>query len=192
MARLGAWLFTQRTWLPLPLALALLLLPSTDPSPVLFWAGAALVAAGEAVRVWAVAHIGSVSRTRTDRVGPLVETGPFAHIRNPLYVGNATLWVGFALSAGLPWVAPVFLALLGFEYHAIVRWEEQLLESRLGDAYRGYMARVPRWVPTLSASNKISSARLFSWQATLFSERGTLIAIAVGYLLLAVKEGLRT
>ena len=58
------------------------------------------MAAGELLRFWAVRHIGVISRTRSDRLGPLVETGPFALIRNPLYLGNIALWVGFTLSAG--------------------------------------------------------------------------------------------
>ena len=79
-----------------------------------------------------------ISRTRSDRLGPLVATGPFSLVRNPLYVGNILLWVGFAVSARLLWLAPLVALLLALEYHAIVRWEERLLESRLGDAYRMY------------------------------------------------------
>ena len=157
---------------------------------MLFGAGIAVVLAGELLRLWAVAHIGAVSRTRTDRLGPLVQSGPFAWVRNPLYIGNIALWVGFALSAGLPWLAPVFVLLLGFEYHAIVRWEEQLLESRLGDAYRRYAANVPRWIPRLAGSSEKDVTPAFSWRDTLFSERGTLLAIAVGYALLAAKTAL--
>ena len=105
---------------------------------------------GELIRLWGVRHIGAISRTRSDRLGPLVATGPFALVRNPLYVGNIALWVGFAVAARLLWLAPVIVVLLAFEYHAIVRWEEQLLEARLGEAYREYAARVPRWIPTFN------------------------------------------
>ncbi len=77
------------------------------------------------MRLWGVHHIGAISRTRSERLGPLVATGPFALVRNPLYVGNIALWVGFALTARLVWLAPVILVLLALEYHAIVRWEER-------------------------------------------------------------------
>jgi len=153
-------------------------------------------------------------------LGPLVASGPFALVRNPLYVGNILLWVGFALTARLVWLAPLAAVLLGAEYHAIVRWEEQLLVSRLGDAYRAYTVRVPRWIPKLhqlpsphhgghgghgdqivygrdsSSVSPVSSVVEsfpqvgFSWKETLFSERGTLIAIAVGYALLWLKAQL--
>jgi protein-S-isoprenylcysteine O-methyltransferase Ste14 len=191
LVRTGSWLFKQRTWLPLPIALALALLPSQPfASPFLTASGAALVALGELLRLWAVRHIGGISRTRSDRLGPLVASGPFARLRNPLYLGNIALWVGFAASAGLVWLIPPILLLLAFEYHAIVRWEERLLAGRLGDNYREYAARVPRWIPLASpvSLNPRASSLKFSWRQTLFSERGTLLAIAAGYLLLWYKS----
>lgn len=159
-------------------------------------AGIALTAAGEVIRIWAVHHIGTISRTRSDRVGPLIDDGPFAVVRNPLYLGNIVLWIGFVVAAKLVWLAPLMTLLLGLEYHAIVRWEEELLEERLGDAYRAYARRVPRWLPRGSSRAEddidplmvsLSNHEPFSWRDTLFSERGTLVAIAAGYLLLWLK-----
>lgn len=186
--QLGGWLFKRRSWLPLPLAAALLIIPSGGAgSPLLFWSGAALVASGEWLRLSAVRHIGVISRTRSDRLGPLVAAGPFARVRNPLYLGNVTLWIGFAVSAGLLWLVPLIVLLLAFEYHAVVRWEERLLESRLGESYRTYAATVPRWIPRFASLKSQVSSLKFSWSETIFSERGTLIGIAIGYLLLWLK-----
>ena len=198
--RLGGWLFRQRTALPLPVALAILTLRAgqAPPSAALIATGVAITAAGELLRLWGVHHIGTISRTRSDRLGPLIDSGPFAHVRNPLYVGNIALWAGFAITARLVWLAPVVVLLLSLEYHAIVRWEEQLLESRLGNAYRTYAAAVPRWLPRSHRHagggerkqrevSAMSGAPAFSVRQTLFSERGTLIAIAAGYVLLWIK-----
>ena len=198
LRRLGGWLFRYRTSIPLPIALALLLIPASRPpaylSTSLLWLGVLTVAVGEAVRLWAVHHIGAISRTRSERLGPLIDRGPFALVRNPLYLGNILLWLGFALSARLLWLVPFIALLLAFEYHAIVRWEESLLAERMGDSYRRYMERVPRWVPGLAPLSSLggddSSAAVFSWRETFYSERGTLIAIAVGYGLLAIKQAL--
>ena len=189
--QIGGWLFRHRTSLPLPVALVILTVPSGETSPSLFLVGigVGITVVGELIRLWGVHHIGAISRTRSDRLGPLVASGPFALLRNPLYVGNIALWVGFALAARLVWLAPVVLVLLGLEYHAIVRWEESLLESRLGQAYRDYAARVPRWIPSFSRGDR-GLRRLtdgFSWRATLFSERGTFVAMALGYVLLWLK-----
>jgi protein-S-isoprenylcysteine O-methyltransferase Ste14 len=225
MVRLGGWLFRHRTALPQPLALAIVLIPaSEDWGPGVVVAGVSITVAGEIIRLWAVHHIGTISRTRSDRVGPLIDDGPFAIVRNPLYLGNIALWVGFALTAKLVWLAPLAALLLGLEYHAIVRWEEALLEARLGEAYRAYARHVPRWLPrarpsafakatadrrsaeregwsTSSGRAEIANApsgadplmaslsnhEPFSWPDTLFSERGTFIAIAAGYVLLWLK-----
>ena len=145
-------------------------------------AGVLVVALGELLRLWGVHHIGVISRTRSDRLGPLIDTGPFSLVRNPLYLGNILLWVGFAISARLLWLAPFIVLLLGLEYHAIVRWEEQLLTGRIGAPYVDYTRRVPRWLPLLRAPKAFDAGATlksapFSWAETLRSERGTLIAM---------------
>ena len=120
-------------------------------------------------------------------LGPLVERTVRARPESALRRQHA-LWIGFALTAGCSWFAPiVLLALARIPRHR--RWEEQLLESRIGETYRDYVARVPRWFPARrwrrrrshgDRPAKIAPAESFSWRETLFSERGTLIAIAVG------------
>jgi protein-S-isoprenylcysteine O-methyltransferase Ste14 len=211
--RVGGWLFRHRTSIPLPAALAILTLRlgEAPPSAALIGTGIVITVLGELIRLWGVHHIGAISRTRSERLGPLVASGPFALLRNPLYVGNILLWVGFALTARLIWLAAAIFVLLAIEYHAIVRWEEALLESRLGQAYRDYAERVPRWIPRINRGDRkerrdergeedlfgkdlsafsASSAvkqEAFSWRATLFSERGTFVAMAAGYFLLWIK-----
>ena len=191
MTHLGGWLFRHRTIIPLPLAIAVLLLRigEAPPSKWLIASGIGLTLTGEAIRLWAVHHIGAISRTRSDRLGPLIAAGPFAVVRNPLYLGNIALWAGFATAARLLWLVPVIVVLLAVEYHAIVRWEEQVLEARYGDEYRAYAARVPRWLPNRHRGERgLRRGQLaFSWRETLFSERGTLIAMAAGYALLSLK-----
>ena len=175
------------------MAAALILIPPAPAAKAApFWiAGLSLVAAGEALRLWSVHHIGAISRTRSDRLGPLIAAGPFALVRNPLYIGNIALWAGFAVTAQLLWLTPAILLLLALEYHAIVRWEEELLAARLGDAYREYAGRVRRWLPAFpgtTAPLPSPDAATFSWRQTFFSERGTLIAIAAGIVVLLLKR----
>jgi protein-S-isoprenylcysteine O-methyltransferase Ste14 len=191
----GGWLFRRRTSIPVPIVVALLLIPAGDAwrSPAWVAAGAGLVASGELTRLWAVRHIGAISRTRADRLGPLVASGPFRFVRNPLYLGNLMLWAGFSLAARLVWMVPVVALVIGFEYHAIVRWEEHLLLERRGDDYRDYVRRVPRWIPRARRSHpgeRPAPPAPYTWTQTLHSERGTLIAIALGTILLALKARL--
>ena len=161
--KIGSWLFRHRTSLPVPIAAAILLIPSGQTSRPLveILSGVGLTVGGETIRLWGVHHIGVISRTRSDRLGPLVDAGPFACVRNPLYIGNILVWVGFAVTAGLLWLAPIVLILLAAEYHWIVAWEESLLKSRLGEPYGDYCRRVPRWLPSIRglAADAVQRAR---------------------------------
>jgi protein-S-isoprenylcysteine O-methyltransferase Ste14 len=187
LTRLGGWLFRHRTVIPLPIALSLIVIPPASSSLVLVAFGVSILAAGELLRLAAVRHIGTISRTRAERLGPLIASGPFRWVRNPLYIGNIALWIGLTLVARLPWlVAPIAL-LLALEYHAIVRWEEQLLASRLGEPYMEYLRTVPRWIPRPPGGTAGAAAPAFGWNETLFSERGTLVAIVAGFVLLWAK-----
>ena len=73
LERLGAWAFSQRSWTPVPLALILILVrwKSVHESWV-FGLGLLIVAAGLGIRYWAVSYIGTISRTRASRFGPLM------------------------------------------------------------------------------------------------------------------------
>ena len=145
-------------------------------------AGVALCVAGEALRLWGVAHIGASSRTRGDEVPRLVESGPFAWSRNPLYVGNLMLWSGAGLLAGRPIVAAVVVGVLAVHYRLVVAWEEQNLRARLGAPYEAYAARVSRWV---GGSGSVAASG--DWLAALRSERSTFLA--AGLMIAAI--GLR-
>ncbi len=107
-ARVGAWAFRQRSWLPVPLALILVLVRVGEYEaewPMVF--GIILVGCGLALRLWAVRHIGDISRTRANRSGALQVDGPYALVRNPLYVANWLLWTGFTLDSELDWMLVV-------------------------------------------------------------------------------------
>ena len=182
----GGWLFRHRSWLPVPFALVLLLVRwGMVRHPAALIAGPLLVVAGEGLRWWAVGQIGVISRTRSTRLGPLITSGPFALCRNPLYVGNLVLWAGFTVCSGLLWMLPVTVGVFAAYYASIIGWEESLLADRYGDAYRAYCDETPRWRPRLDRlPGAWSASAMHPWREVAFSERGTLIAIAVAAVLL--------
>jgi len=145
-ARIGAALFRHRGFLPVPFLLIPLLVPG--PQTRRGWEiGALLIIAGEAFRLSGVSAAGTVTRRRSRDVQRLVTYGIFAWMRNPLYVGNLLIWLGFVAGSGLLWFLPVAIALFAVEYTLIVRYEEGVLESIFGGEYVEYKRRTPRWLP---------------------------------------------
>ena len=79
-------------------------------------------------------------------VNALVTGGPFRYSRNPFYVGMTVIYVGITLYAGFLWLFVTLVPALLMVHWRIVRREEQFLESRFGEDYRAYKARVHRWI----------------------------------------------
>ena len=180
---LGEMLFRYRDYTPIPLILLLLIFG--DPSVPSATFGTLCLVVGELFRLYTVGFIGGVSRTRSQSLGAsLVTEGPFSYVRNPLYVGNFILVLGFSIYGGVFWVGLLAVAGFAWQYHHIVKFEEELLEREFGDPYRSYRERVPAWLP--KACPKWSE--LPPWPAGLMEalpgERKTLLAIGVVLFLL--------
>jgi protein-S-isoprenylcysteine O-methyltransferase Ste14 len=118
--------------------------------PVVRNAGLLTVAAGAALMAWAfAAHYQSAPRGFTLEYWPtseyLLRSGPYRLSRNPIYVGEAVVWLGWALFYGSSavWAG---LAIVCGALATVVRWEEGRLVERFGAEYRAYLAAVPRWV----------------------------------------------
>lgn len=185
----GAWLFRYRSSLPVPLALILVFVRKGEVgAPWVLVVGPLLVLLGEGLRLWAVRHIGTISRTRTTRYGPLISGGPYGMVRNPLYVGNWCLWTGFAVWSGLLWMLPVAWVVFAVQYSAIAKWEGAFLRGIYQDAYDEYAREVRAWVPRWPPRPGRNPALRHPWGEVLFSERGTLIAAAAMSLLLVAKH----
>ena len=76
----------------------------------------------------------------------LATDGVYAWTRNPMYVGGAPLMLGLAIVFALDWL-PLLMVPASLVLHfGIVRREERYLEEKFGGTYRGYKARVPRYV----------------------------------------------
>lgn len=102
-----------------------------------------------AIRAWGSSYLTAATvwnaNAKTDR---LIIAGPFRYTRNPLYLGNAFLAIGFGLLAPLPGAVFIVIANALF-IAALVRYEEDVMGRRYGDAFRAYSARVPALFPRL-------------------------------------------
>jgi protein-S-isoprenylcysteine O-methyltransferase Ste14 len=185
-ARIGAWLFRYRSFLPIPIVIIGLLVPGRQWW--LTWAiGAWFIIWGEAFRLTGVAAAGTVTRRRSRNVRQLVNWGVFGMTRNPLYVGNLLIWIGFAVMSGISWFPIVAIALFAVEYHFIVAYEEGVLESTFGAEYLAYKAKTARWWPHVGARFVPGEHH---WSEAWKSERSTFLQYAALVALLIAKAAL--
>ncbi len=133
---------------------------------------------GELLRIWAVGYAGGATRARTlSAASDLVTTGPYAHVRNPLYLGNLALSLGVCIIANVYWMLIVLLVGYCVQYLPIIASEEAYLRESCGAAYETYYAAVPRFIPRLRRHTN-PSVHSFSLSRALKSEKRTLTAIA--------------
>ncbi len=184
-ARIGAVLFRHRGWLPL-LFLGIPLVMPGSTSPFRWEIGLALIMAGEAIRLAGVAAAGTVTRRRSRNVERLVTYGIFAWARNPLYIGNFLIWMGFVTISGVLWFLPFAVLLFAVEYELIVRYEEGVLESIFGREYLDYKSCTPRWIPRPPKYE--SPAGDYHWGEAFKSEISTFLQYAVLLLAFWIKS----
>ncbi len=172
---LGQKLFRLRDYTPIPLLLLLFLVGT--PTVLTAILGTLLIVGGELFRIYSVSFIGGVSRTRSLSVGEqLVTSGPFAWVRNPLYIGNFFITLGFAVYSAKLWFIVLAVAFFAFQYYFICQYEERLLDQKFGTVYFEYKAKVPSWIPkSIPALDDIEWPASFS--AAIRSEKRTLSSI---------------
>ncbi len=111
-------------------------------------AGATLAAAGVAWMAWAWACLRVAGTPIRPTVAPrvLVDHGPFAFGRHPMYLGIAALLSGLSLALGVPLMALAAAAFLAIVALVHVPHEEAALKRAFGGWYSDYAAQVRRWI----------------------------------------------
>ena len=169
VSRFRHWVFRHRGIIPVPFLLGLILFNApTSPygSLDLFFdaLGVAVISSGLALRAWAIGYAGPHTRSCKLRSPRLVTSGPYAYVRNPIYLGNLLIGLG-VVTMMESWVAlGVLLVVFSVEYGSIVSLEEEFLRKAFGDRYEEYRRQVPRWVPRLSPV-RADGSEPFSWRA---------------------------
>lgn len=124
-------------------------------------AGIGYIIAGVLIRLWSNGYA-----IKNDK---LTTSGPYAYVRNPLYLGTFLIAIGFVMVLKsqpplLEWSAGVlFLLALSFMYYRTVEAEEGMLSTKFKDAYKDYCQRVPAIIPCLVPYGK-GEKWPFSWQ----------------------------
>jgi protein-S-isoprenylcysteine O-methyltransferase Ste14 len=159
------------------------------PSALSVTLGLPIAIAGELVRCWAVGYTGATTRGDAVSAPELVTAGPYAHVRNPLYLGNFVTAAGFAIAftgrnspgARLALMAGS-LAAMGCVYATIVPHEERFLRSQFGEGYDWYCERVPPVIPQLEPMPGGAG----QWRASVIKDAESRTFLTFGAMLAAL------
>jgi protein-S-isoprenylcysteine O-methyltransferase Ste14 len=134
--------------------LGALVLVLARPTPWSVLVGLPLAGLGEGLRLWASGHI--------EKTTSLATGGPYAHSRNPLYLGSLLIALGVAVGAASPWVVLAVAAYFLLFYPSVMREEARYLADRFPEQHRAWAEAVPLFVPRLRPGGPRESK--FRWE----------------------------
>lgn len=141
------------TRVPAGYVVGVVLVALAHPRPRSIGIGLAIAVVGEMVRLWAAGHIEKTERLATG--------GPYAHTRNPLYVGSTLLALGAAVAAWNPIVVATVVLYFAIFYPAVITEEARFLRAKFAGEYEAWAHEVPAFVPRLRPAGPRQSR--FSW-----------------------------
>jgi protein-S-isoprenylcysteine O-methyltransferase Ste14 len=115
-------------------------------------AGIGYIIAGILIRMWSNGYA-----IKNDK---LTTSGPYAFVRNPLYLGTFLIAIGFviALRSDPPFIeriaGGIFLLALSFMYYRTINGEQGMLLAKFKDAFSDYCKHVPAMIPSLIPYSK--------------------------------------
>ena len=132
----------RRIRVPLGFGFAVLYFWLAQPTPRSMVAGACIVLLGLVIRGIASGHV-----TKNER---LTMSGPYAYVRNPLYLGSLVLGAGFGMAAR-SWIIVMAMAVIFVAvYLPVIRSEEVFLRQKFPE-FEDYFRHVPRLLPRFTA-----------------------------------------
>ena len=138
--------------------IAVATIPFARPTPRSIELCLPMVIAGLVLRAWARGHL--------DRAKVVTQTGPFAFVRHPLYVGSFFVGFGVSLMSRVPVIPVLFTLAFLLMYWPKAMREEHFLRNRFGDDYARYAERVGAVVPRLARPRAPAERadRRFQWR----------------------------
>lgn len=150
--------------------------------------GIALALAGGLVRILTIGlvYIRRGGKDYKVYAVDLVTDGIYAHVRNPMYLGNLLIAAGICLMYGSPWIYAGVFPFFLLVYISIVAEEERFLASKFGEGFAAYRHSVPRFWPNLHGVVATFGSYKFDWKRVIKKEYGTTCALLASVYVLAV------
>ncbi len=150
-----------------------------------FIAGVFLAAITQIFRVYVASYLWGRQAVTQPEAEFLSTVGPYAYVRNPMYLGN--LLIGLALCLAISeWYAYAFFILSYiFIYSLVIPYEEEYLQNRFGERYMDYRAHTGRLIPRLD-NYKNGSKVIPDYKAGIMGEIHVPIFLAVFFILIYI------
>ena len=149
--------WVARIRVPAGFLFAAVYLLAAEPRPRSMIVGCAVALVGLALRA---ASAGVLEKNRR-----LAVAGPYAHTRNPLYLGSAIAALGFSIAAGVGWLFLLLAIFFVAVYVPVMRSEATRLQELFPAEYAAYAQAVPLLVPRLTPwKPRDNDAASFTWQ----------------------------
>ncbi len=186
--QLGQFFFKYRSYTPIPFLLPMLLY--ARPTITTMAVGVIFVIIGEIIRFWGVSYAGSETRT-TSKPGAsnLITQGPFAFVRNPLYIGNIFMYFGVAFMSNslVPYLQILSIVYFAFQYYFIVLWEEAELKEIFKEKYMHYYENVNRFLPKFTAYDESKRSEVNKdIKAAYVSEKRTFQSMFISIIMIVL------
>jgi protein-S-isoprenylcysteine O-methyltransferase Ste14 len=182
--RTGMQRMAKRIRVPMGFVVALVFLVFARPTGVTLLGGLPFVAAGLWLRGYAAGYV--------RKNAELTTTGPYAHTRNPLYLGSLLLVLGFGVAAGSWWLVALLLAMFAVIYIPTIQGEEEYLRAHFA-GFDAYAARVPRLLPRVTPAPALDGGGQFSRKLYLHHrEYNALMGAGAIYIVLALRLVLKS
>jgi protein-S-isoprenylcysteine O-methyltransferase Ste14 len=141
-----------------------------------------LLGAGMRLLTIGLEYIDRGGRNKQVWASRLVQTGMYAHSRNPMYLGNLLIAVGMCMVSGAPAAYLILIPLFVFIYQAIVAAEESYLHHTFGADYVAYCSRVPCLLPSIKGLRQTVASTGYHWRRAIRKDLGTIAGLLVGLL----------
>jgi len=188
LVKLGNIFFHYRNFF-FPVLYAALFIPSPPIFTDLSWgliSGALLILFGILVRCITVGLVYIVRGgiNRQIHAENLVTGGVYQICRNPMYLGNISLLLGFGLFSNSLLFLAVFFPMMLFIYLAIIKAEEAFLTGKFGEEFISFKNSTNSIIPRLRKINQAFASHHFRFQKVIANEHNGIFMYLSGMLLL--------
>ncbi len=188
LVKIGNFFFHYRNFF-FPVLYATLFIPGQNVfanETLAFVLGLTIIVFGIATRCTTIGleYIVRGGKNRTIYAEKLVTEGIYSICRNPMYLGNLSILLGFGIFANSALFTFIIFPVYLFIYYAIIKAEENFLFGMFGEEFTAYKKNVHALIPKFSKLGSAFKGYRFNWNKVVMKEYNSLFLYFMGLLVL--------